>query len=341
MESNFLGRWEKRWHPLREEWVVYAAHRNARPWTTGRQSATLALVPAYSPECYLCPGNQRVSGQRNPAYEQIYVFDNDHPVVGPQAPPIAPEQALTGGGLYRRERANGLARVLCYSPQHHLALAQLPLKQVINVLLAWQEQVRELATRPGIRSVLVFENKGELCGVSNPHPHCQLYATDFVFAQVAQQLRAAEAHRQATGHNLFAQILTNELADGRRVIFENAGAVAFLPFFARYAFEAMVMPKQRYATLAELPATDLAHLAEALLQLLQAYDRLYQMPFPYVLTVQQAPVAGGPYPEFHLYLHLQPPLRQPGLVKFLAGPELGAGNFMADTLPEEKAAELR
>ncbi len=334
------GKWEKRWHPLRQEWVVYAAHRNSRPWSTATNQVPDKEVPAYDPACYLCPGNARVHGTQNPPYQDVYIFDNDHPVVGMQAPEIEPARRVSGGGLYRREKATGIARVICYDPRHNVTLADVSTEQVAKVMGAWREQVRELSRNPAIGYALIFENKGELSGVSNPHPHCQLYATDFVFKHIEEQLEAARYYRQEQGRNIFAQIMENEQKDEIRVVAENQGAIAFIPFFARYAYEMMIFPKKRHATLMTMTDTELYDLAAVFQEVIRRYDANFGMSFPYVMSIQQAPLQGE-FPEHHFHLSLLPPLRQPGLIKYLAGPEIGGGNFMADTLPEEKAAELR
>jgi len=330
-------RWEERWHPLREEWVVVAAHRQDRPWHGERVAgATTALAP-YLQDCYFCPGNARVSGARNPDYRQVFVFDNDHPCVGPDAPseldpPPAP---------YRNRPANGIARVVCYSPLHNVTLAELDVTAVDQVLAAIAEQYTELRGRAGISHVLVFENKGEVVGVSNPHPHCQIYATNFVFKTIETEASVSRRYFQEQRRALMADIIRAEREDGRRVIFENATAIAFLPYFARYAYECFVAPKATHATLADLDAAERRDLAEALKVLLVRYDNLWRMPFPYVLTFHHAPTDGGDYAGFHFHLECHPPLRKPHLLKYLAGPETGGGNFLSDTLPEEKAAELR
>jgi UDPglucose--hexose-1-phosphate uridylyltransferase len=334
----YEGHWEKRWHPLRREWVVYAAHRNQRPWLGAETPPAKTPPSAYDPHCYLCPGNRRVSGQWNPRYDDVFIFDNDHPVVGPDAPAIAVE---THQGLYRRAPARGLARVLCYDPRHHVSMAEMSAEGVYKVFLAWQAQTRELAARPDIHSALIFENKGELVGVSNPHPHCQIYAVDFPFRLVEQQLEAAAAYRAERGRGLFVDIIAAEQADARRIIAERPQALAFVPFFARYAYEVMIFPKRRHATLLSMSEEELRDLAGVFQETIRRYDGNYGISFPYVMSVLQAPVDGGEYDDFHLHLLLQPPLRQPNLAKFLAGPEIGGGNFMADTMPEEKAAELR
>jgi UDPglucose--hexose-1-phosphate uridylyltransferase len=337
----FEGKWEKRWHPLRQEWVIYAAHRNNRPWNTGKSVIAEKPVPAYDPVCYLCPGNQRIHGERNPDYTGVYIFDNDHPVVGLQAPEIPDSETVRGKGLYRKEKAMGIARVVCYDPRHSITLAEMDTAQVAAVFVAWKIQMQEFLANPHIKYALLFENKGELCGVSNPHPHCQIYATDFVFKHTEQHLHALKEYYQETSNNLFGQIIENELEEGIRVIAENEGALAFIPFFARYAYEVMIFPKKRHATFITMSDTELYDLASVFREVIRRYNLNFEMSFPYVMSVQQAPVDGNMYATYHLHLSLLPPLRQPGLVKYLSGPEIGGGNFMADTLPEEKAAELR
>src|SRR5688572_401120 len=191
--------WEERWHPLRREWVVVAAHRQNRPWN-GEPLATAARAPsAYSPDCYLCPGNVRVSGSVNDQYEGVFVFDNDHPCVS-QA---APQTLSTPPGIYQNRPARGVSRVICYTPRHDASLTQLGTPGILALMRVWQEQYRELAALPGVAHVLVFENRGEVVGVSNPHPHCQVYATNFVFKTTEIEIDAQRAHLQQTGRVLF------------------------------------------------------------------------------------------------------------------------------------------
>jgi UDPglucose--hexose-1-phosphate uridylyltransferase len=329
--------WEERWHPLREEWVVVAAHRQNRPWhgeTVPREDPD---VPNYVPDCYLCPGNRRVSGAQNDKYERTFVFDNDHPCVGFDAPQNLP----VSDGLYVSRPATGIARVVCYSPRHDVALAELDLLEIQNLLRVWQEQYVELGGRKEIAHVLIFENRGEVVGVSNPHPHCQIYATNFVFKTIETEARAGERHLCETGRVLFQDIIEAERADGRRIIFENEFAIVFLPYFARYAYEVFVAPKTTHPSIACLSDREVIDFAGALKSILVRFENLWQMPFPYVMTLHQAPTDSGEYPGFHFHIEFHPPLRQPNLLKYLAGPEIGGGNFLSDTAPEEKAAELR
>jgi len=329
--------WEERWHPLREEWVIVAAHRQDRPWIGQQVRQGATAVPPYVADCYLCPGNGRVSGARNPAYTDVYVFDNDHPSVGP----LAPQVAAPAWGIYRNRPASGIARVVCYSPRHDLTLAELELGEIDRLLEVWQEQYRDLGERDGIDHVLVFENKGEVVGVSNPHPHCQIYATNFVFKTIEAEAGAGERHLADTGRVLFQDILAAEQADGRRIIAENDSAIAFVPYFARYAYEVFVAPKATHPSLAALSGGERRDLGAVLREVLVRFDNVWQMPFPYVMPLHQAPTDGHEYRGFHFHIEFHPPLRKPNLLKYLAGPEIGGGNFLSDTAPEEKAAELR
>jgi UDPglucose--hexose-1-phosphate uridylyltransferase len=330
-------KWEQRWHPLREEWVIIAAHRQNRPWHGETVGAGAAVTPEYAKDCYLCPGNTRISGARNDNYRGVFVFDNDHPCVGADAPGALE----TPVGIYRNRAASGAARVVCYSPRHNLTLAEMDSAEIENLLTVWRDQHTELAARPEVRYVFVFENKGDVVGVSNPHPHCQIYATNFVFSNIELERAASRRYYDEHGRVLFQDIIKSEREDGRRVIFENSSAIAFLPYFARYAYECYVAPKATHAGLAGMNKDEIRDLAEALKALLVRYDNLWRMPFPYVMTLHHSPSTSAPDPTFHFHIEFHPPLRKPNLLKYLAGPEIGGGNFLSDTWPEEKAEELR
>jgi UDPglucose--hexose-1-phosphate uridylyltransferase len=329
--------WEERWHPLRREWVIIAAHRQNRPWSGGVVGARHESTPRYAADCYLCPGNTRVSGLRNAEYQDVFVFDNDHPAVSPAAPLALAEPP----GFYQVRPAQGIARVVCYTPRHDVSLAELELGEILTLLREWQRQYLELGARPEIAHVLIFENRGEVVGVSNPHPHCQIYATNFVFPSIAQEVDASRRHLEETGRVLFQDILSAELEDGRRILSQNAGALGFVPYFARYAYETYVAPRRTCQSLSDLSPDELVDFAEVLRDVLVSFDNLWKMPFPYVMSLHQAPTDGGDYSAFHFHVQFQPPLRKPDLLKYLAGPEIGGGGFLSDTAPEQKAEELR
>ncbi|MBW3629458.1 MAG: galactose-1-phosphate uridylyltransferase, partial [Gemmatimonadetes bacterium] len=252
--------WEERWHPLRREWVVISAHRDRRPWLGETVGSGLEAAPEHDPGCYLCPDNLRVSGRRNPAYTGVFVFDNDHPCVAPEAPgELEPAPAI-----YRKRRADGLARVVCFTPRHDLTLAQLPEREIANLLEALQGQYRELAARPEVRHVLMFENKGEVVGVSNPHPHCQIYATNFVFRTIEVEAEAAAEHMAEHGRVLLQDVIAAEEEDGHRLLVTRGHALSFVPFFARYPYETYVAPRATYASIADLPQEEMADFAAVL-----------------------------------------------------------------------------
>ncbi len=331
------GLWEQRWHPLRREWVIVAAHRQDRPWLGEKVVAERkASLPAYDKGCTFCPGNARVSGKRNAAYQGAYVFDNDHPCVGAEAPlDIEPAP-----GIYRNQPARGIARVVCFTPRHDLTLAEMEVEAIDAVLRTWQEQYRELSKVPGALHVLMVENKGEVVGVSNPHPHGQIYATSFVFKTIEIERDASREHKKKRGKSLWEEIVGSELDDGRRILSSNDHAISFVPYFARYAYETFVGPRRRVGSIADLQTDERNGFAAVLKDVLVRFDNLWKMSFPYVMALHQEPT-GTVDDSFGFHIELHPPLRRPGLQKYLAGPEIGGGSFLSDTAPEEKAAELR
>lgn len=328
---------EERWHPLRQEWVIISSNRSNRPWLGEQVGSAERSLPKHVADCYLCPGGTRVAGHANPDYHSVFVFDNDHPCVSPEAPAVEP----TASALFRNRRAEGVSRVVCYTPRHDLTLAELPVAQVVELLEALQAQYRELGARDEVRHVLMFENKGDVVGVSNPHPHCQIYATNFVFRTIEVEVEAASAYHADTGRSLFRDIIEAEEHDGRRMLVQRSSALSFVPYFARYPCETYVAPRATHASIADLSHDELVEFAEVLSATLVRLDNLWGMSFPYVMVLHQAPTDGAAHPGFHFHIQIHPPLRKPGLLKYLAGPEIGGGNFLNDTAPEEKAAELR
>ncbi len=314
-----------------------AAHRQARPWSGQTIAAPAESVPSYVPDCYLCPGNQRVGGARNPAYRSTLVFDNDLPCVGL----AAPVELAAPPPPYRNRRADGLARVICYSPLHNLTLAELPPAAIAEVVAVWQQQTRDLGARPEVQHVLCFENKGQVVGVSNPHPHGQIYATNFIFKTIETELAAGAQYKRETGRDLVANIIAAEQQDGRRILYEDEHTLAFVPYFARYAYEAYVVPRRAVQHIYDLNTDEALSLAHALKDVTVRFDNLWRTSFPYVMALHQAPAKSDAAVDYHFFISFHPPLRTPTLLKYLAGPEIGGGNFLSDTSPEATAAELR
>ena len=327
--------WENRWHPLLERWVTVTSHRGSRPWSGGRVTAA-PDAPRFDPTCYLCPGGERISGIKNAVYTDCFVFDNDHPAFKASAPAPVPAP-----GIYQNARAEGLCRVLCYTPDHAGRLSGLSENQFKAVVHCWRDQTDGLMAAAGYEHVFIFENNGEVVGVSNPHPHCQIYATPFVFHTVTQEIQAIARYRQADADNLFDAIIRSEQADGRRILVETDDCLAFVPYFAQLPYETFIVPKGSWQRLPEMPASVLDDLALVLRSVLKMQDHLWPTPQSYILAVHQAPKSLSVDHDYRCYIRLQPMLRGPGLQKYLAGVETGGGQFLNDGAPEEKAAELR
>jgi len=329
--------WEQRWHPLREEWVIVAAHRQSRPWLGETVRDAKDDAPEYAGDCYLCPGNERVSGATNPPYTGVFVFDNDHPCVGP----LAPDAFEMPPRPYAARRADGIARVISYTPRHDLTVARMSIPEISSIVDSWRRETRDLGARAEVKQVLIFENKGDVVGVSNPHPHGQIYATNFTWKTFDTELDAQRRYARENARGLFGDVIDAERRDGRRVLFEDEHAIAFVPYFARYAYEVYVAPTRQVPHVSSLSDAESESLARALKSVTVRYDNLWRQSFPYVMPLHQAPSDGGNYDDFHFYIGFLPPLRRPNTLKYLAGPEIGGGNFLSDTSPEEKGAELR
>jgi UDPglucose--hexose-1-phosphate uridylyltransferase len=326
--------WEQRWHPLREEWVLFTAHRGGRPWNGELKRPDTGAAPSYDPTCALCPGNARLGGT-NPAYTGVHWFTNDLPCFGPEAPQWGDDD-----DLYLRRPATGTAEVVCYHPDHGRTLAELTAAEVRAVVDLWTERTGVLAAHPEVAQVLIFENKGSAVGTSNPHPHCQIYAGGLVYGHLAREVESGRRHHARTGGFLGQAILDRELA-GPRLIASNADFVACVPWFARYAYEVFVLPRRQVSSLTDLSAAERQGLADMLREVAIRYDNLWRMPMPYVMAVHQAPCDGGDHHTFPFHVEFHPPLRTPDTLKYLAGPEVGGGSMTNESNPDEKAAELR
>lgn len=312
-----------RWHPLRGEWVIYAGHRQNRTF----------LPPAeYDP---LAPTTDAAAPTELPAGRyDVAVFDNRFPTLYPGA--SDPPAAILGA-----RPARGACEVVVYSQDPSGSFAALPLSHLALIVRVWAERTRALSALDYVAYVMPFENRGVEVGVSLPHPHGQIYAYPFVPPIPARELAMQEAHLARTGRGLLADILERESRERTRLVYEGDDAVAFVPEFARYAYELWVAPRRATPSFSELTGPERLDLARALKTVLLKLDGLWSVPMPYVLVAHQAPSDGAAHPEAHLHFEIYPVLRMKGRIKYLAGSELGAGAFTADTLPEEKAAELR
>lgn len=318
----------RRYNPLSGEWVLVSPQRTQRPWQGQVERVGEALLPQYDPLCYLCPGNERAGGVRNPEYAETFVFTNDFPALVPVAESVVgkaadarPEDPAYGGG---HEGEYGTCRVVCYSPRHDLGLGDLPLDAVERVVEVWTAQHADLLADPRIGHVQIFENRGEMMGASNPHPHGQIWATEHVPMHVAR-----EQERFAAEPSLLEDYLEEERD---RVVEENEHFVACVPYWAVWPYETLVAARRRVPSLLELRDDERTSLAAILKQLVQRYDRLFETRFPYSMGLHQTS---------HLHVHFYPPLLRSATVrKFMVGYELLA-EPQRDLTPEQAAERLR
>jgi UDPglucose--hexose-1-phosphate uridylyltransferase len=325
----------RRHNPLTGDWVLVSPHRMKRPWQGKRETTPPAVRPAYDPTCYLCPGNTRVSGDVNPKYTSTYVFTNDFQAILPD-PSETPD---TGHPLLRHQGARGTCRVVCFSPRHDLTLPEMPVEAIRQVIDMWAAQVVELGER--YRWVQVFENKGDIMGCSNPHPHGQIWAGDFIPNEAAKEDRRQLAYRRERRSLLLEDYLKLEAERRERMVVENADWVLLVPFWAVWPFETLLVPRRRVPRLPDLTGPERDALADILKRLLTRYDNLFEVSFPYSMGWHGAPTDKGDFSHWQLHAHLYPPLLRSATVKkFMVGYEMLA-EPQRDLTPEQAAERLR
>jgi UDPglucose--hexose-1-phosphate uridylyltransferase len=328
----------RRYDPLRGEWVVVSPHRTKRPWQGRVDEPTRQADTAYDPTCYLCPGNDRAGDQKNPVYEGVFVFDNDFAALQPDVPEqnIAIENDLL---IAVPER--GVCRVICFSPNHSITLSRMLPGEIRSVVDGWADQYLQLGGLDFVNHVQIFENRGEMMGASNPHPHGQIWASESIPNEPTKELRSQQNYFESHGKCLLCDYLALEVARGDRIVCENQSFAAVVPFWAVYPYEALVISKQHHASLDKLDIGERGHLADVLKRLTTRYDNLFLTPFPYSMGFHQAPTDGEEHAGHHLHAHFYPPLLRSATVrKFLVGFEL-LGSPQRDITPEFAAEKLR
>jgi UDPglucose--hexose-1-phosphate uridylyltransferase len=338
MSAKFLHQPHKRFNPLTGEWVLVSPQRLRRPWRGKVEEPAEEQRLVYDPDCYLCPGNKRAGGTQNPNYASTFVFDNDFSAL------LAAEggEQCDEQGLLVAQSERGLCRVICFSPRHDLTLAEMTEQEIRRVIDVWAEQYIELGSEKFIRSVQIFENKGQIMGCSNPHPHGQIWATETLPVEPAkEQLAQKDFYEAENKRCLLCEYLSIERSQKERLVCENDLWVALVPFWAKWPFETMLLPKRHLGSLAELQAPERDGLANLLKRLTTRYDNLFQVSFPYTMGFHQSPTDGAPHPYWHLHAHFYPPLLRSATVqKFMVGFEM-LGSPQRDFTPEDAASTLQ
>ena len=330
------GHWERRWHPLRQEWVVIAAQTSDRPWSGLVVDEATERPPEHDPSCFLCPAVTRAGGVSMPDYSSTYAFENDFATLSPSAPEVQSEDPLT-----KRAPARGRCRVLCWHPRHDRTLAQLSTQEMRAVTQLWRDEWDALSADEQIEQVMIFENKGEAVGVSNLHPHGQIYASSFVTDNALRMRDAQAEYSKAGGGSLMLDLLASPNWQALQVL-EGEHWVALVPWSARYAYEVWLIPRVAACHLGELSEAQLDELGLMYQQVVRAYNALFGGEAPNITMLHNAPCddhADNKHWQFHLVC--QPPLREPGKLKYLGGFEQSAGNIVNPIQPEHAATRLR
>jgi UDPglucose--hexose-1-phosphate uridylyltransferase len=325
----------RRYNPLTGDWILVSPHRTQRPWQGRRESDGSAQRPQYDPQCYLCPGNARAGGAVTPKYTENFVFTNDYPALLPDGP-LEPQAEI--GPLFRSQAVRGTCRVICFSPRHDLTLPRMPQADIRRVIDLWAEQTEELGAR--YRWVQVFENKGDVMGCSNPHPHGQIWAGDSLPNEPAQEDRQQAAYWREHGSPLLVDYLREELDRGQRVVLADDDWVVLVPYWATWPFETLLVSRRHVLRLPDLTDGERDSLARMLKRFLTRYDNLFETSFPYSMGWHGAP-SGTPAEHWQLHAHFYPPLLRSATVKkFMVGYEMLA-EAQRDLTPEQAAARLR
>ncbi|MGB7070764.1 MAG: UDP-glucose--hexose-1-phosphate uridylyltransferase [Pyrinomonadaceae bacterium] len=324
----------RRFNPLTGEWVLVSPHRTKRPWQGKVEPTEPAARPAHDPTCYLCPGNERANGERNPLYKDCFVFDNDFAALLP-----VPNPDALGGVLLRTESISGECRVICFSPGHNLTLPDMDAAAIRRVVDMWAEQTAELGRR--YKWVQVFENKGEIMGCSNPHPHGQIWASDSIPNEPAKEDRSQKVFAAETGNVLLLEYLEKEIFARERVVIQNDHWAAVVPFWAVWPYETILLPRRHVARMNDLKSDERDSLSEILRNLLIGYDRLFHVSFPYTMGWHGAPFRDEANSHWQMHAHFYPPLlRSASVRKFMVGYEMLA-EPQRDISPESAAEMLR
>ena len=327
----------RRYNALTGEWVLVSPHRAKRPWQGQVEKGQEEKRPEYDAKCYLCPGNERAGGEKNPDYKSTYTFVNDFSALLPDTP----QGEEIEGELFRAESEQGICKVICFSPRHDLTIPEMSHDAVCGVVDVWQKEYRELGRKEFINYVQIFENKGSVMGCSNPHPHGQIWASRSIPVEPMKEQAQQKAYFEKYGRTLLSDYIASELGKDQRIIYKNDHFVVLAPYWAVWPFEAMIVSRRPVQNIDQLTEYEKSGLADAYRHLTILYDNLFEVSFPYSAGLHQAPTDGQKHPEWHLHMHFYPPLLRSATVKkFMVGYEMLA-NPQRDITPETSTRRLK
>lgn len=309
----------RRFNPLTGEWVLVSPHRTKRPWQGKNEKVPELDKAQYDPQCYLCPGNSRAGGEVNPDYSDVFVFTNDFSAILPDGFELNTAQ----NEIFQIEEERGICKVLCFSPIHDLTLAKMDRSAIVKVIETWRDEYRELGSKEFINHVQIFENRGDIMGCSNPHPHGQIWATQSIPVEPSKELEQQNIYFDKYGRTLLSDYLEAELKNGQRLILENDSFAVLVPFWAVWPYESIIISKRAISSLLEFTEKEIEDYADAMKRLTSKYDHLFEVSFPYSAGLHQAPTNGMAHPAWHFHMHFYPPLLRSATVKkFMVGFEM-------------------
>jgi UDPglucose--hexose-1-phosphate uridylyltransferase len=337
MSFDFNEHSHIRQNPLTGDWVMVSPHRTKRPWQGKTEDIVKDSRPEYDPTCYLCAGNVRANGEINPQYSDTYVFQNDFAALQSDVP----EGEIKKGGLLKAQSVTGECRVICFSPRHDLTLAEMTTLDIRKVVDTWVNEFEDFKTNPLINYVQIFENKGEIMGCSNPHPHGQIWASSNIPVEILKETEQQKIYFQEHGKTLLENYVKLEILEDERIVVENNNFLVVVPFWATWPFETLLIPKRAMPYITEMTETERDDLADIVRRLTTRYDNLFKTSFPYSAGIHQAPTQANDLESWHWHIHFYPPLLRSATVKkFMVGYELLA-NPQRDITPESAAKQLR
>ncbi len=336
MKTELVDRPHRRYNTLTGEWILVSPHRTKRPWQGKTERTAASKQPKYDANCYLCPGNSRASGATNEDYKSTFSFVNDFGAILMDG-----KKETFKDGLLLSETETGICKVICFSPDHRLTLPLMEVGDITEVVKLWKKEYAELGAIEGINHVQIFENKGELMGCSNPHPHGQIWAQSTIPEEPRKKSVQQGKYFKKTGRSLLLDYLAQELKVKNRIVIENEDFVALVPYWATWPYETMIIPRKHHQHIGQLSGPEEVSFARIIKELTTKYDNLFEISFPYSAGIHQAPTDGQEHKEWHFHMCFYPPLLRSSTVKkFMVGYEM-FGNPQRDITAEQAAERLK